>query len=106
MKHKKFKVNIYDKYFYKRDLIFFQNLTRDIINKYNYEFYYVKKNIYFNLLPMKCEILTWKSTFKNVFYRGFRWKHILSIPLFYVLRILFINKILINTRKQNLPRAL
>jgi hypothetical protein len=104
--NKKFKVNIYDKYFYKRDLIFFQNLTQDIINKYKYEFYYVKKNIYFNLLPMKCEILTWKSTFKNIFYRGFRWKHVLSIPFFYILRIFFINKIMINSKKQNLPRTL
>ena len=36
---------------------------------------------------MKCEILTWKNTFKHK-----KLKHILSIPFFYIKRLLFVNK--------------
>jgi hypothetical protein len=103
--NKNFKIKIYEEVFFKRDLIFFQCITENIINKYKYKFYYEKKNIIFNLIPMKCEILVWKNTFKNLFFGGFRWKHLISIPFFYLLRIIIINKTLINFKKSRLPNA-
>ena len=72
------------KFFFKRDLIFFQFLTENIIKKYRYGFFYKKKKIIFNFLPMKCEILVWKNTLKFLFLKGFRWKHLLSITFFYL----------------------
>ena len=87
------------------DLVYFQNLTKKIIKKYNYKFYYPNRNVLFNVKPMKCEMLVWKNTFKYCFYKGFRWKHILSIPIFYMIRILKFNAIFVNSRKNNLPKA-
>ena len=104
--NKNFKIKIDEKYFYKRDLIFFQNLTIDIAKKYNYQLMYPKKNIYFNFLPMKCEIMIWRNTIKHLFYKGFRWKHLLSIPFFYFKRNLLLNKILINNRYKILPSSI
>ena len=104
--NKNLKIKINEKYFFKRDLIFFQNLSSDLIKNYRYKFLYPKKNILFNLAPMKCELLIWKNTIKNLFYRGFRWKHLLSIPFFYVLRILFYNKIVIRNRKNFLTKSI
>ena len=101
--NKNFTIKIYKEYFFDRDLIFFQNLTEKIIKKYNYKFYFKKKNIFFNLLPMKCELIVWKNTFINLFSNGFRWKHLVSIPLFYFLRILLINKIYVNLNNKKLP---
>ena len=103
--NKNFKIKIYEEVFFRRDLIFFQGVTQNIIKKYNYKFYYDKKNILFNLIPMKCEILVWKNTIKNIFSGGFRWKHLLSIPLFYILRVIIINKAVINLKKSKLPNA-
>lgn len=103
--NKKHKIRIDKEYFYERDLIFFQNITRDIIRKYNYKFYYKKNNILFNILPMKCEILVWRNTIKNIFYKGFRWKHFLSIPIFYLIRISTINSSVINFKKISLPKS-
>ena len=103
--NKNHKITINENFFYERDLIFFQNLTKNIIKKYQYEFYFKKKNIHFNLLPMKCEILVWKNTIKNIFFNGFRWKHFLSIPFFYLIRILTINLIIINNRRIILPKS-
>ena len=103
--NKKFKVNIYEKYFNQKDLIFFQNLTKHIIKKYKYKSYYKQKNIKFNFFPMKCEIIVWKNTLKNLFFKGFRWKHLISIPVFYFLRILLINKIATNRKDFSLPSA-
>ena len=54
---------------------------------------------------MKCEILVWKNTLKNIFVDGFRWKHLLSIPLFYLIRVIVINKIFISFKKTKLPNA-
>ena len=104
--NKKFTIKIYDDHFYERDLIFFQNLTKKIIKKYNYRFYYVKKNILFNLFPMKCEIDVWRNTIKNLFYGGFRWKHLLSIPIFYFLRICMINKFQESLKRKTLPNEI
>ena len=104
--NKRFKIKIYEKHFYVRDLIFFQNLTKKIIKKYNYNFYYEQKNISFNLLPMKCEIDVWKNTFKNSLYGGFRWKHLVSIPFFYILRIFMINNLHQYFKTKNLPNEI
>ena len=104
--NKKHEIFISNKYFYKRDLIFFQNITKKIMNKYNYKFYVKKKEIYFNLFPMKCEILVWKNSIKNIFFKGFRWKHFLSIPFFYLKRILIINLLAVKVRKIILPKSL
>lgn len=104
--NKNFQVKIYDKHFYMRDLIFFQNLTNKIIKKYKYNLYYEEKNIVFNFLPMKCEKDVWKNTIKNLFSDRFRWKHLLSIPIFYFLRVLTINKIQINLKNHQLPKEI
>ncbi|MDC1091459.1 hypothetical protein OAS33_02495 [Candidatus Pelagibacter ubique] len=104
--NKNFKVKIYENHFYERDLIFLQNLTKKIIKKYKYDFYYDNKNILFNLLPMKCEIDVWKNTFNNLFTGCFRWKQLLSIPVFYLLRIFMINKIQINLKNRDLPKEI
>lgn len=103
--NKNFKIQIHEDKFFDRDLVFFQGITENIIKKYKYKFYYKKKNIIFNLLPMKCEILVWKNTLKNIFVDGFRWKHLLSIPLFYLIRVIVINKIFISFKKTKLPNA-
>jgi hypothetical protein len=104
--NKKFKVKIYKDHFYERDLVFFQNLTKKIIIKYKYNMYYNEKNILFNLLPMKCEIDVWKNTINKLFLNYFRWKHLLSIPIFYLLRIFMINKIQINLKNSDLPKEI
>lgn len=91
--NKKFKTRIDNEFFFKRDLIFFQNLSEKIMKRYNYKFNYPRKNLIFNILPMKCELLVWKNTLKH-FIKSFRWKHFLSIPYFYVIRIILLNKIL------------
>ena len=103
--NKKLKIQISEKYFYERDLIFFQNLTQHLIKRYGYRFYYPKKNILFNLMPMKCELLVWKNTINHLFYKGFRWKHLCSIPIYYLLRILMFNKFNIKSEKKYLPKS-
>ena len=92
--NKNFKINIDKSYFFNRDLKFFQFLAERIIKNYKYDFMFPYKKIYFNLLPMKCELLVWKNSFKHL-----RWKHILSIPVFYLIRILLINKFTKQNRK-------
>ena len=104
--NRNFRVKIYKSHFYERDLIFFQNLTKKIIKKYKYDFYYDQKNILFNILPMKCEIDVWKNTINNLFSDHFRWKHLLSIPIFYILRIIMVNKIQIIFKNKNLPKEI
>jgi len=104
--NKNFKLSIEEKYFYSRDLIFFQFLTENIIKKYNYDFFFEKKKIYLNYLPMKCEILVWKNTFKHLFYKGFRWKHLISIPFFYFKRILLLNKFFVGESEKFLPNSI
>ena len=101
-----FRVKIYENHFYERDLIFFQNLTKKIIKKYKYNFYYDEKNILFNLLPMKCEIDVWKNTINKLFLDYFRWKHLLPIQIFYLLRTFMINKIQINLKNRDLPKEI
>ena len=84
---KNFKVNYNDKLFYMRDIKFLEYILRNYISFYNYKFTNKNKNFILNVLPMKCELMTWKNTIKQK-----RIKHILSIPFFYIKRIIFINK--------------
>ena len=92
--NKNFKITIDEKLFYNRDLLFFQFLADKIIKFYNYETFFPKRKNYFNFIPMKCEILVWKNAFKHR-----RWKQILSIPVFYVIRIFIINKFMMKNIK-------
>jgi hypothetical protein len=92
--NKNFRINIDKSYFFNRDLKFFQFLALRIIKYYNYDFMFPSKKIYFNFLPMKCELLVWKNSFKHL-----RWKQIFSIPVFYLIRILLINKFTMQNKK-------
>ena len=74
--------------FYDRDIKFLEFLAIDIINYYNYKLNFNNiTNFYLNFFPMKCELLTWKNTLKHN-----KIKHALSIPYFFLKRIIFINK--------------
>ena len=79
----------YDKnLFFKRDISFFEFLAEDIINSYRYNFSCsLEKKYFFNIFPMKCEIIVWKNILKN---RGIL--IIFLIPYFYLKRLIFINK--------------
>ena len=92
--NKNYKINIDKNYFFNRDLEFFQFLMSRIIKYYNYDFMFPRRKIYFNFLPMKCELLVWKNSFKHL-----RWKQIFSIPVFYLIRILLINKFTMQNKK-------
>ena len=86
--NKNFKINIDKYFFFTRDIEFFECLASDVIRFYKYNFIFENnKKKYFNFLPLKCELLVWKNAFKHK-----RIKHILSIPFFYLKRILLINK--------------
>ena len=59
---------------------------------YNKKYYLAdNKKIHVNVLPIKAEILVWKNSFKQK-----RIKHILSIPYFYLKRVILINKFFIK----------
>jgi len=78
--------------FYDRDIKFLEFLAVDMINYYNYKLNFNNIiNFYFNFFPMKSELLTWKNTLKHK-----RIKHILSIPYFFLKRIIFINKFFVQ----------
>tara|TARA_B100001248_G_scaffold259181_1_gene244745 strand:- start:733 stop:1848 length:1116 start_codon:yes stop_codon:yes gene_type:complete len=105
--NKNFSIKVDESFFYLRDLQYIECLSSNIIKKYNYSFLYPRKNFFFNFLPMKCEILVWKNTLKNLFTNGFRWKHLISIPIFYILRLLLLNKLIIrisNTKLEKFPK--
>lgn len=101
---KKFQINIDKKYFFEQDLIFFQNICIKIIKKYNYNTLVPNTKINFKLIPLKCELLVWKNTIKH-FIISFRWKHMISIPFFYLFRIFLINSYYVN-KSQNLPYSI
>lgn len=87
--NKNFKINFNNNNFYNKDLFFFQKKMQRYFNKYMYNEQKVsikKYSFFYNFLPFKCELLTWKNTLKNL-----RILHILSIPYFYFKRILKIN---------------
>lgn len=85
--NKNFSISFNEKTFYKRDIEFLEHILYDFIMFYDYKFTNNASKNKFNFLPMKCEILTWKNTIKHK-----KLKHILSIPFFYLKRILLINK--------------
>ena len=96
--NKNFNISFDPEKFYKRDIQFLEFILRDYIVFYKYKFTTDVSNFFFNIFPMKCEIITWKNTFKHK-----NLKHILSIPFFYIKRLLFINKF--SQKKLNMPRV-
>ncbi len=93
-----FQIKIDKNYFFDRDLHFFQFINKKIINKYKYNFLFKNKKIYFNFVPMKCELLVWKNSIKHFIFR-FRWKHLASIPYFYLKRVIMINRLMVKNIK-------
>ncbi len=78
--------------FYEKDIKFLEFLASDIINHYNYKLNLnYKTNFYFNIFPMKCELLTWKNAVKHK-----KIIHVLSIPYFFLKRVFFMNKFFLN----------
>jgi len=104
--NKNFKNKIDKNVFFDRDIQFLENLCVPIMKKYKYENFSKKKNILFNFLPMKSELLVWQNTFRHVFQQDlkFIFKSLISIPYFYFKRILLINKF--NIKAQFLPYSL
>ena len=84
--NKKFKIKYDKNNFYGKDFGFFKNILNDFLLKYNYYFENKNSNFFKNLLPLKCEIITWKNTLRHK-----NLKHIISVPYFYLKRIIFIN---------------
>ncbi len=87
--NKNFKISFDINNFYNKDLFFFQKKMQRFLIKYSYDEPKIsvkKYSFFYNFLPLKCELLTWKNTFKNL-----RILSILSIPYFYFKRILKIN---------------
>lgn len=86
------KIN-YRNYFFQRDLDFFNTILKDIKIKYfpNENFIQNEKKYDFILFPLKSELLVWSNTFKHL-----RFKHLLSIPYFFIKRILLINNYFIK----------
>ena len=97
--NKNFKINIDKNIFFPRDIQFFEHIGIKIIKFYKYKLFYPNAKSYFNFPPMKCELLVWKNTFRHK-----RWKHILSIPFFYLKRILLINKF--SIKNTSLPYSI
>ena len=87
--------------FSKNDLNYFKHLTKNIRREYFNEKdeKNTKKNIYIKFMPTKSEILTWKNTIKQK-----KIKHILTIPFYYLKRVLFLNSLFIN--KFNFPHSI
>lgn len=81
----KIQINNYD-YLTDDDCNYFCQIMKRFFQNYGYEINFIKKK-YILWKPLKCELSTWKNSFKNK-----KFKHLLSIPFFYFLRILLINK--------------
>ena len=97
--NKNFKINIDKDIFFSRDIQFFEYVGKKIIKFYKYKLFYPNSKFYFNFYPMKCELLVWKNTLVHK-----KWKHILSIPFFYLKRIFLINKFMVKS--SNLPYSI
>ena len=93
----KIQINNYD-YLTDEDCNYFYYIMEEFFQNYGYEIKSKKKNFYI-WKPLKCELSTWKNSFKNK-----RYKHLLSIPYFYFLRIFIINKFFCNYN--NLPQSI
>ena len=81
----KIQINNYD-YLTDDDCNYIYEIMYKFFQNYGYEIKFNKKNVSL-WKPFKCELLTWKNSLKNK-----KIKHLLSIPFFYFLRILLINK--------------
>lgn len=93
------KINL-EKYFFQRDINYVKTLSLGIIqNYYSKNSLSPKKLIKINFFPLKSEILVWKNSFKHA-----RIKHIVSIPYFYIKRVLLINKFFVKNNVY--PRAI
>jgi|TARA_B100000959_G_C14978491_1_gene622504 hypothetical protein len=94
LKEKKYDIKL--NLFFDRDLTYFYTLFKDLIKKYfKKEYKYMPKKVrYFSFLPTKPEILVWKNSFKHR-----RTKHILSIPYYYLKRIIFLNNFFVKNYK-------
>ena len=89
---KKSDLKINKNLFYEKDIKFLEFLATDIINYYNYKLNLnYKTNFYFNIFPMKCELLTWNNAVKHK-----KIIHIFSIPYFFLKRVIFMNKFFLN----------
>ena len=97
--NKNFEISIDKNLFFSRDVQFFEYLAINIIKFYRYKLYSANTKSYFNFFPMKCELLVWRNAFNHK-----KWWHILSIPFFYLKRILLINKFTI--KNINLPYSI
>ena len=93
--NKKFKIKYDKNLFFERDIIFFEELANYISKKYGYKkTIKTNKKYIFNFLPMKCELIIWKNMLKNK-----KFKEILTIPVYYLMRLILINKIVIKNVK-------
>ena len=98
--NKNFKIKYEKNLFFDRDIIFLEHLAKHIINYYGYTFSTdSRKNHYFNILPMKCELMVWKNILKNKMFL-----HLITIPYFYIKRLMFINTFFI--RKVKFPHSI
>ena len=88
--NKNFKISYDLEIFEEKDLFFVKNLMSNKLKKYNYKIETTKKYL-IHLMPLKCELIVWKNTIKNKLI-----KHILSIPYFYLKRILIFNKLFVK----------
>ena len=88
--NKNFKTSYDLKLFKNKDLFYIKNLMKKKLIKYNYKIEVTKK-YFIHFMPLKCELIVWKNTIKNK-----KIKHILSIPYFYLKRILIFNKIFVK----------
>jgi len=88
--NKNFKISYDLELFEKKDLFFIKNLMNNQLKKYNYKIE-ISKKYFIHFMPLKCELITWKNIIKTK-----KIKHILSIPYFYLKRILIFNKFFIK----------
>ena len=93
--NKNFQVKIREDLFFKKDLYFFQTISKTFFKSYKYKYLIHHKNCFLKILPLKSELIVWKNSFRHVS----RLKNIISIPLYYFLRIVFINKFFIEKKK-------
>ena len=86
--NKNFAIIFNEKIFYKRDIKFLEYILNDYILFYGYKFTEKTSKFFFNFLPMKCEIIVWANIIRHK-----KILSILSIPFFYLKRLLFVNKL-------------
>ncbi len=89
----KFKASYDLNYFSSKDILYYQKLYKNEFKKYHYK-KLSGRILHYCFSPLKCEYMVWKNTITN-----FRIKHIFSIPIFFLKRIIFFNFILKNNSK-------